>query len=109
MPASASGSRSRDELLPRRATRTKVNDVKLRYFAWVRERIGKPEEEVDLPADIVTVADLMDWLARRGEEYALAFNEPKVIRAAIDRAHVKSDAAVAGAREVAFFPPMTGG
>jgi molybdopterin synthase sulfur carrier subunit len=83
--------------------------VKLRYFAWVRERIGKPEEEVDPPAGIVTVADLMDWLARRGEEYAHAFDERNVIRAAIDRAHVKSDAAVAGAREIAFFPPMTGG
>jgi molybdopterin synthase sulfur carrier subunit len=83
--------------------------MKLRYFAWVRERIGKPEEEVDLPAAIVTVADLMDWLARRGEEYAHAFDEPNVIRAAIDRAHVKSEAAVAGAREIAFFPPMTGG
>ena len=83
--------------------------MKLRYFAWVRERIGKPEEDVDLPPGIVTVADLMDWLAGRGEEYAHAFDNPQVIRAAINRAHVKSDAAVAGAREIAFFPPMTGG
>jgi sulfur-carrier protein len=83
--------------------------VKVRYFAWVRERIGKPEEDIELPASVLTVAELMNWLSRRGEEYAHAFENPKVIRAAIDRAHVKADAAVAGAREIAFFPPMTGG
>jgi len=83
--------------------------VKLVYFAWVRERIGKTEEEVEPPAGISTVADLINWLSRRGEQYAYAFENPKVIRAAIDRAHVKSDAAIAGAREIAFFPPMTGG
>jgi sulfur-carrier protein len=83
--------------------------VKLRYFAWVRERIGKPEEEVNPPAGIATVADLIGWLAQRGEEYAYAFENPGVIRAAIDRAHVKPEATISGAREIAFFPPMTGG
>ena len=83
--------------------------VKLLYFAWVRERIGKGEEVVEPPAQVATVADLIGWLAGRGEEYAFAFDNPKVIRAAIDRTHVKPDAAIAGAREVAFFPPMTGG
>jgi molybdopterin synthase sulfur carrier subunit len=83
--------------------------MKLLYFAWVRERIGKPEEDVDLPAGIATVGDLMTWLSRRDDSYAHAFENPKVIRAAIDRAHVKADTAIAGAREIAFFPPMTGG
>lgn len=83
--------------------------VTLRYFAWVRERIGKTEEVVDLPAGIGTVGDVVAWLAGRGEEYAHAFENPKVVRAAIDRAHVRADASVAGAREIAFFPPMTGG
>jgi molybdopterin synthase sulfur carrier subunit len=83
--------------------------VKLLYFAWVRERIGKPEEEIELPPGVATVGDLINWLARRGEEYAYAFENPRVIRAAIDRAHVKPDSAIAGAREIAFFPPMTGG
>ena len=83
--------------------------MKLLYFAWVRERVGKPEEDVELPAGVATVSDLIDWLQRRGEEYAHAFENPKVIRAAIDRAHVKADTAIAGAREIAFFPPMTGG
>jgi len=83
--------------------------LKLRYFAWVRERIGKPEEEIELPAGITTVADLVAWLSQRGEEYAHAFENPKVIRAAIDRAHVRADAVILGAHEIAFFPPMTGG
>jgi molybdopterin synthase sulfur carrier subunit len=83
--------------------------VKLVYFAWVRERIGKPEEEIDPPAQVATIAELMRWLAARGEEYAHAFENPNVIRTAIDRAHVRSDATIAGAQEIAFFPPMTGG
>jgi molybdopterin synthase sulfur carrier subunit len=83
--------------------------VKIRYFAWVRERIGKSEEELDPPAGVATVNDLIAWLARRGEEYAYAFENPRVIRAAIDRTHVRPDAAIAGAGEIALFPPMTGG
>ena len=83
--------------------------MKLLYFAWVRERIGKAEEDIDPPPGIGTVKDLIGWLTRRGEEYAHAFENPTVIRAAIDRSHVRPDAAIAGAREIAFFPPMTGG
>jgi molybdopterin synthase sulfur carrier subunit len=83
--------------------------VKLLYFAWVRERVGKPQEDVELPTDVTTVGDLMTWLAKRGDEYAYAFENPKVIRAAIDRSHVRPETAIAGAREIAFFPPMTGG
>lgn len=83
--------------------------MKVLYFAWVRERIGKTEEIVEPPAAVRTVGDLVTWLSARGEEYAHAFENPKVIRAAIDRTHVKQDTALAGAREIAFFPPMTGG
>jgi molybdopterin synthase sulfur carrier subunit len=83
--------------------------VTLRYFAWVRERIGKTDETVEPPANIATVAQLVDWLAGRGEEYAHAFENRKVVRAAIDKTHVKPDASINGAREIAFFPPMTGG
>jgi sulfur-carrier protein len=83
--------------------------MKVKYFAWVRERIGVAEESVEPPADVRTVSDLIDWLSRRGETYAHAFDRPKVIRAAIDHAHVKPDATISGAREIAFFPPMTGG
>ncbi|MDR3419664.1 MAG: molybdopterin converting factor subunit 1 [Xanthobacteraceae bacterium] len=83
--------------------------MKLLYFAWVRERVGKTEERIDPPAGIATVGDLMAWLARRDEQYAHAFENAKVIRAAIDHRHVQPDAAIAGASEIAFFPPMTGG
>jgi molybdopterin synthase sulfur carrier subunit len=83
--------------------------MKLVYFAWVRERVGKAEEEVEPPASVRTVAELIRWLCGRGDEYAHAFEQAKSIRAAIDRSHVKPDAAIAGAREIAFFPPMTGG
>ena len=83
--------------------------VKLLYFAWVRERVGKPEEEVELPAEVSTVADLVRWLKGRGEEYEYAFENEGVVRAAIDHMHARPEAPLAGAREVAFFPPMTGG
>jgi molybdopterin synthase sulfur carrier subunit len=83
--------------------------MKLVYFAWVRERVGRTEEEVTPPASIETVAELIGWLTKRGGEYAHAFENPKVIRAAIDRRHVRPETAIAGASEIAFFPPMTGG
>jgi molybdopterin synthase sulfur carrier subunit len=83
--------------------------TKLVYFAWVRERVGKADETLDLPDGISTVADLVRWLKTRGEEYDYAFENEGVVRAAIDHAHVKPDAPIAGAREIAFFPPMTGG
>jgi molybdopterin synthase sulfur carrier subunit len=83
--------------------------VKILYFAWVREKTGKAQEIVDLPADVGTVADLVAWLTRRGPEYAEAFARPGVVRAAVDRTHVQPTASIAGAREIAFFPPVTGG
>ena len=83
--------------------------MKLLYFAWVRERVGKTEEEIEPPAGVNTIGELMAWLAGRGEEYAHAFENRAVIRAAIDKSHVRADAKIADAREIAFFPPMTGG
>jgi molybdopterin synthase sulfur carrier subunit len=83
--------------------------MKVKYFAWVRERVGQSEETVEPPAGIRTVAELMAWLAQRGEAHAHAFEQPRVIRAAIDHAHVSADTLIEGADEIAFFPPMTGG
>jgi len=83
--------------------------MKVKYFAWVRERIGKAEETVEPPAHVRTIDELIAWLSARGESYAYAFERPKVIRAAIDHTHVKPGTSIAGAREIAFFPPMTGG
>jgi molybdopterin synthase sulfur carrier subunit len=83
--------------------------TRILYFAWVREKVGKGEEIVDLPAGIHTVADLIAWLRQRGPEYENAFARPTVIRAALDQVHVQPTASIAGAREIAFFPPVTGG
>ena len=83
--------------------------MKLVYFAWVRERVGRSDEIVTPPADVRTVGDLIGWLQGRGEEYAYAFENGPHIRAAINRRHVRHDAPLGDAQEVAFFPPMTGG
>jgi molybdopterin synthase sulfur carrier subunit len=83
--------------------------MKILYFAWVRERTGRAEENVELPETVTTVGDLISWLKSRGPEYEHAFADADVIRAAIDRTHARHDAKLAGACEVAFFPPMTGG
>ncbi|TCS61936.1 molybdopterin synthase subunit MoaD [Primorskyibacter sedentarius] len=77
------------------------------YFAWVRERIGIPRESVDSQA--ATVADLVAELSAREERYALAFSDISALRVALDQELSDFDAPLAGVREVAFFPPMTGG
>jgi molybdopterin synthase sulfur carrier subunit len=84
-------------------------NVKLVYFAWVRERVGRAQEDAELPPQLATIADLVGWLKGRGEGYAEAFANERVVRAAIDHVHAKPGTALAGAREIAFFPPMTGG
>ena len=83
--------------------------MKVLYFAWLRERIGLAEETVEPPAEAATVADLVAWLKGRGEGYAHAFENERVVRAAVDHVHARPDTGLAGAREIAFFPPMTGG
>lgn len=83
--------------------------MKILYFAWVREKVGRAEERRDVPAHVKSVADLIAWLKTQGPEYEHAFAQAHVIRAALDRSHVKHDAALAGASEIAFFPPVTGG
>lgn len=83
--------------------------MRLLYFAWVKEKTGVAAEDVELPAGIATVSELIAWLKTRGPEFANAFERSEVIQAAIDRSHVRHDARIAGAREIAFFPPVTGG
>jgi sulfur-carrier protein len=83
--------------------------TKLIYFAWVRERIGKQDEEITLPAEVKTVNDLLAFLKARGDGYEAALQFPEVIRVAINQQHVGHDTPLAGAREIALFPPMTGG
>lgn len=83
--------------------------ITLHYFAWVRERVGCGSEEVELPAGIATVADVVGWLKTRGPEFDAAFERPELVRAAVDKVHAKPNASVASVREIAFFPPVTGG
>ena len=81
--------------------------MQILYFAWIRERIGLPKEQVETSA--ATVAELVSELAAREERYALAFSDLKAVRVALDQELSDFDAPLAGVREVAFFPPMTGG
>jgi molybdopterin synthase sulfur carrier subunit len=83
--------------------------MRLLYFAWVKEKAGIAAEDVDPPEGVATVAELIAWLKTRGPEFANAFARAEVIRAAIDKSHVRHDAKIRGAREIAFFPPVTGG
>ena len=83
--------------------------MKLLYFAWVRQKIGLSEEQVSVPSDVTTVASLMDFLRRRGPGYEAAFQNPALLRCAVNQEHAKFDARVRPDDEVAFFPPVTGG
>lgn len=81
--------------------------IEVLYFAWIRERIGLPRETLaEAPA---TVAELVEALKARGERYKLAFADLSAVRVAVDQTLAGFDAPLEGAREVAFFPPMTGG
>ncbi len=79
------------------------------YFASVKEKVGLSQEQVEPPANVATVSDLMDWLAARSPRHADAFASRSMIKSAVDQTHVPSSASVRTAREVAFFPPVTGG
>lgn len=83
--------------------------MKILYFAWLRERMNLGEEEVSPPPEVVTVADLIQWLRSRDEAAELAMEKPELVRAAVDARVVDHGAAVTGASVVALFPPMTGG
>ena len=83
--------------------------IDILYFAWVRERIGVNQERLDPPAEVTDVAALIAWAATLSPGHAAAFADPARLRAAIDQRFVGLDAPIAGAREIALFPPVTGG
>jgi len=83
--------------------------MKLRYFAWLRTRIGRGEEFLDPPAGTATVAALIAWLATLGPGYAAALADPRLVRVAVNQEHVGPDHPVRPGDEVALFPPVTGG
>lgn len=88
---------------------TATRRLTVRYFAAVREGIGRGEETVDVPKSIISVGDLLGWLRTRGADYAAAIGNDRAVRAAVDRVHAKDDTLLGDAREVALFPMMTGG
>lgn len=79
------------------------------YFAWVREQIGTDREQIDPPPEVQDVAGLIGWLAKRSPGHAAALADPARLRAAIDQKFATFDESVSGAREIALFPPVTGG
>ncbi len=83
--------------------------MKLLYFAWLRAKIGKAEENLDLPAEVKDVAGLLAWLKTRGPNFADALKDTKIVRVAINREYVGFDHPVKPSDEVALFPPVTGG
>jgi sulfur-carrier protein len=83
--------------------------MKLLYFAWVRQRIGRAEETLDVPSSVKTVSALMAHLAARGPGYAAAFRDPAQLRCAVNQEHAPFETAIGPDEEIAFFPPVTGG
>lgn len=83
--------------------------IELLYFAWVRERIGKDGERIELPAGVATAAQLLDWLEARGETYRAALAERGRLRLAVNQLFAPPDTPLKPGDEVAIFPPVTGG
>ncbi len=83
--------------------------MKLRYFALFRQRLGVAEEEVSLPPEVRSVADLIAWQAGRGEAHAALFGGGQKVMVALDQRYAKPDEPLAGVAEIALFPPVTGG
>ena len=83
--------------------------IDMLYFAWVRERIGRGAETVTPPAEVATVSALIDWLATLSDGHAAALGDRERLRAAVDQRFVHLDVSLADSREVALFPPVTGG
>jgi molybdopterin synthase sulfur carrier subunit len=83
--------------------------MKLLYFAWLRAKIGKAEEHLDPPADVTTVAALLEWLKRRGPTFAEALHDTRIVRVAVNQEYVGWDHPIRPSDEVALFPPVTGG
>ena len=83
--------------------------MRVRYFAWLRQRTGCAEEQVDAPGSVTTVAELAQWLGTRHPRFAEALASQGVVRFAVNQRAVDGDAPVAAGDEVAFFPPVTGG
>jgi molybdopterin synthase sulfur carrier subunit len=83
--------------------------MRLLYFAWLRTRIGRAEETIELPEFVKTTGDLINWLRTRGDNYRLALADPAAVKIAVNRAYSGLDRRLVSGDEVALFPPVTGG
>jgi len=84
--------------------------MKLVYFSWIRERLDMNDEEISLPENVISLGDLTSWMNTRGDEFKAVFEHKNVVRIAIDQEHVDDMTLdITQAKEIAFFPPMTGG
>ena len=83
--------------------------MQLLYFAWLRLKIGVGEEQLELPPEVSTVTDLLDWLSEKGDGYAEALLDRSVVRVAVNQEYVGFDHPLSPEDEVALFPPVTGG
>jgi molybdopterin converting factor subunit 1 len=83
--------------------------MRVLYFAWLREKIGLGGEEILPPPEVETIGGLIEWLRARGPGYAAAFADQKLVRCAVDQDFAGPETAIAGTKEIAFFPPVTGG
>lgn len=83
--------------------------MKVLYFAWLRQKVGTGEETLDLPSDVATTGQLVDWLRSRGTGYFDAFRDTTAIKVAVNQEFADFDAPIKAGDEVAFFPPVTGG
>jgi molybdopterin synthase sulfur carrier subunit len=86
-----------------------VAPLKILYFAWLRERLGRGDEDIPLPEGVSTVGGLITWLQARDDAHRAAFANPGVVRAAVNQVFARSDTVLRAGDEVAFFPPVTGG
>lgn len=85
------------------------SEIKILYFSWIRERVGLDDEMVHLPQSVQTVGQLLDWLKGRNQQFEAAFEVPEIVRVALDQEHADHSDAIGSPREIAIFPPMTGG
>ncbi len=83
--------------------------VKILYFSWIRERVGMGDETISLPDKLNTVDDFLKWMGSRNEQFAAVLEKPEIIRVALDKQHTDHDELLGAPREIALFPPMTGG
>jgi sulfur-carrier protein len=83
--------------------------MKILYFARLRQIVGRGQDDIDIPPHVTTVSELIDFLKSRDEGTVEAFADLRTLKVAIDQSHASLEASIAGAREVAFFPPVTGG